>query len=180
MAEEYYNAQLIGANKLRKRLDLKGLALKPLRDYYGATALVVRNKSRREAPRDTGRIRKAITFKPLGTRGRLPAGISVYVDQQQAPYAPFVHGYMRENFRQSPPFDRTKPHFPPVSALTGWSERRGLNPYAVAKSIARKGTPIIPFLKMGFHKSRNERRLLLVKAHRDIERQWKKGKKKVG
>lgn len=41
----------------------------------------------------------------------------------------------------------SKPHFPPIEALTGkleeldkWAKLKGLNAFAVAKSIARKGT----------------------------------------
>jgi len=41
----------------------------------------------------------------------------------------------------------TRPH--PVSAkeLMEWSAKRGLNPYAVAKSIQKKGTKANPFMK---------------------------------
>ncbi|MGK3946155.1 hypothetical protein ABK046_48370, partial [Streptomyces caeruleatus] len=30
-------------------------------------------------------------------------------------------------------------HNPPPSALAGWAARHGLNPYAVAKAIAKRG-----------------------------------------
>lgn len=40
----------------------------------------------------------------------------------------------------------TKPHFPPVSALTGWAKRHGVSPFAVARGISRKGTKARPFL----------------------------------
>jgi len=41
----------------------------------------------------------------------------------------------------------TAPHFPPVSKIAPWAVKRGLNPWAVAKSIAKKGTKANPFLK---------------------------------
>lgn len=39
----------------------------------------------------------------------------------------------------------SRPHFPPVQALNLWAKRKGLNPYVVARSIARKGTKANPF-----------------------------------
>ena len=54
-----------------------------------------------------------------------------------------------------------------------------MNPYAVALSIAEKGTPIVPFLKMGYRDSAPERKVLLSLAGKQIERQFKKGRKKL-
>lgn len=39
----------------------------------------------------------------------------------------------------------TKPHFPPIEALKKWSNRKGLNPYAVQQSIGKKGTKAQPW-----------------------------------
>ena len=96
-----------------------------------------------------------------------------------APHASFVHGNPNKKFRMSEPFNRTRPHFPPVKALTGWAKRHGMNPYLVANSIAQKGTPIVPFLKMGFRDSAPERKVLLSVAGKQIERQFKKGRKNL-
>lgn len=44
----------------------------------------------------------------------------------------------------------TRPHFPPAfpgSALDQWAEMHGLNAYAVAQSIAKKGTRPHPFVE---------------------------------
>ena len=41
----------------------------------------------------------------------------------------------------------TRPHAVSGASLKDWAMRRGLNPYAVAKSIAKKGTRANPFLK---------------------------------
>lgn len=41
----------------------------------------------------------------------------------------------------------TRPHKVSGEALKDWAKRRGLNPFAVAKSIAKKGTKANPFLK---------------------------------
>lgn len=39
----------------------------------------------------------------------------------------------------------TKPHFVPVDEIAPWAKKKGLNPWAVAKSIAKKGTKANPF-----------------------------------
>jgi len=39
----------------------------------------------------------------------------------------------------------TKPHFPPIKAITKWAERKGLNPFAVQQSIGKKGTKPQPW-----------------------------------
>jgi hypothetical protein len=42
------------------------------------------------------------------------------------------------------------PHVVSPKALEGWARRRGLNPYAVARSIAKKGTKAHPYLIPSF------------------------------
>ena len=54
-----------------------------------------------------------------------------------------------------------------------------MNPYVVANSIAQKGTPIVPFLKMGLRDAKPENKVLLQVATKQIERQFKKGRKRV-
>ena len=49
----------------------------------------------------------------------------------------------------------TRPHFPPVDALTNWANRKGINPYALAFSISKKGTKAHPYFKPGIEKSKD-------------------------
>lgn len=44
----------------------------------------------------------------------------------------------------------TRPHFPPVSALSSWARKRGINPYALAVAISRRGTKPQPFMIPAF------------------------------
>jgi len=41
----------------------------------------------------------------------------------------------------------TRPHFPPVDAITPWARMRGINPWALAHSIAKHGTAPHPYLE---------------------------------
>jgi HK97 gp10 family phage protein len=47
----------------------------------------------------------------------------------------------------------TRPHWPPVSALIGWANRHGANPYAVAAGIAKHGTKAQPFMRPSFRQT---------------------------
>ena len=39
----------------------------------------------------------------------------------------------------------TKAHFPPIAAITDWANSKGINPYALQKSIGAKGMKAHPF-----------------------------------
>jgi hypothetical protein len=45
---------------------------------------------------------------------------------------------------------------PPVNALKEWSRRKGIDPWAVAMSIKKKGTPAQPFLFPAWHKAQKD------------------------
>jgi hypothetical protein len=59
--------------------------------------------------------------------------------ENTSPYASYVHGDGTKK--------RSRPHWPPLEAIEGWAKRHGVPPYFVQRSISRKGTPLIPFLK---------------------------------
>ena len=148
----------------------------PLRNYLNAYGKVVKEKSKIHAPVDTGALRRSIKYTRVKSQGRIPNKTKVFAT---AKHASFVHGNPEKRFKMSEPFNRTRPHFPPVKALTGWAKRHGMNPFVVANSIAQKGTPIVPFLKMGLRDAKPENKVLLQVATKQIERQFKKGRKRV-
>lgn len=41
----------------------------------------------------------------------------------------------------------TRPHMPPVDSLRAWAASKGISPWAVARGIAKHGTPAKPFLE---------------------------------
>lgn len=77
---------------------------------------------------------------PFGVTGRLRDDWTIQNGRftgtlrSNAPYAMAVH-------------DGTRPHFVSGESLGPWAKKKGLNPYAVAKSIAKKGTKANPFFK---------------------------------
>lgn len=72
----------------------------------------------------SGNLRRSVTFKFLNR-------LSVRIEPQ-AKYADYVE-------------TGTKPHMPPVSAITPWARIKGLNPWAVARGIAKHGTKAHPY-----------------------------------
>ena len=80
-------------------------------------------------------------------------------EKQQAPFG--VSGILRDNWRvdmgrftgrlyslakyATDVEKGTAPHFVPVDEIAPWAKKKGLNPWAVAKSIAKKGTKANPF-----------------------------------
>lgn len=85
----------------------------------------VERSATQKAPKDMGQL-KGNWRTEMGTlRGSLASGMD---------YALFVH-------------DGTRPHFPPIEAITPWANRHGIPPFLVARAIARKGTKAVPFLR---------------------------------
>ena len=148
MASSEITFKITGAENLRKRLKANNLLMTPLRNYFNASGKIIKEKSKEHAPVDTGALRRSIKYTRNKNTGRIPNQVKIYAT---AKHASFVHGNPNKKFRMSEPFNRTRPHFPPVKALTGWSKRHGMNPYQVAISIAEKGTPIIPFFKIAIN-----------------------------
>lgn len=50
------------------------------------------------------------------------------------------------------------------AALAGWAKRKGLNPYAVSKSIQKKGSPAQPFMFPAFDKNVTEIPSIIAQA----------------
>jgi len=94
--------------------------------------LLFEGASAKEAPADTGRLRGGITSSITPTVG------TIFTTSK---YAKYVH-------------DGTKPHRVSGSKLKAWAIRKGLNPYAVAKSISRKGTRANPFFTRALKKNK--------------------------
>ena len=139
-----------GADELNKRLRLNALGGTALRNFFSAYGQTVVTNSKKVAPRYKGNLRGSLTFKRVDGIGGLPVGIDVF---SRSPYALYVHGFydMRVNMKQ--PWSRSKPHYPPIKAIEGWSKDKGLNPYVVQQAIGQKGTPLIPFFKIGIKNS---------------------------
>ena len=176
-----FQIEVLGAKQLRSRLDEAKLLKTPLRNYFNAVGKIVKHEAKKNTPDFTGKLKSQIKYKKVAQRGRLPSGVKVF---STTPYASYVHGYMDRNYKyknlkypqDKDRFDRTKPHWPPLAPLQKWADAKGIPVYLVAKSISEKGTPIVPFIKMGYEQSESKRKLALQAAAKSVELQWKRSR----
>lgn len=90
---------------------------------------------------------------PTGATGGLKRSISTQVDERRLigvvglDFPGSVYGVYVEK--------GSKPHWVPIAALKRWADQRGISPYAVQKSIARKGTKAHPFMRPAYENNRS-------------------------
>lgn len=89
----------------------------------------------KEAPVDTANLQTSI--RPDVSMGKMKI-----VVKPTAKYALFAHEGRRAG------------KMPPVSAVERWSQRKGLDPFLVARSIGRKGTKGKPFMDIAYKKQK--------------------------
>lgn len=105
-----------------------------VRTAMTAGSLLIEGSARSLAGKDTGRNAGSITHNISGGGANLTSKIGPST----------AYGYYAEKGR--------KPgRMPPISAIEGWANRHGINPYVLAKSIARKGTKPHPYMVPAFN-----------------------------
>jgi len=123
-----------GVEKLGESFsDSKSIIERHLQGGIRRSAFNFERLMKREAPVDTGGLRQSVTHELK----QLTAEIA-----PNKRYAVFVEM-------------GTKPHGMPVGSnpqFQQWARRKGLNPYAVAKSISQKGTKANQFISRSFNK----------------------------
>jgi HK97 gp10 family phage protein len=130
-------AKVIGVDRAIKKLEKYINSKHPqLVATVGHSSNNIKSESRTLAPKDLGELRNSIDYVVKDRKKSIDGEISANKDYAQ--YVEFG----------------TSPHFPPISALEGWAERHGISPYAVAKSIARKGTTAQPFMSPALRKEK--------------------------
>ena len=144
-----------GVGELRAKFTVARLIALPMREFLAKALYTVEAEAKPLIPRDTGYLGRSLQSAIVGTVGTL---------RTRAPHALYVHG------RPPNPPARSRPHFPPISAIAPWARRHGLNPYVVARAIARKGTRLIPFLTIAAKQARPAIAALTRSMARDIER----------
>lgn len=94
-----------------------------------AGSLLIEGSARSLAPKDTGRLGGSITHSISGGGANLTSRIGpsvaygIYVEKGRGPGKA-----------------------PPIGAIAGWAARHGINPYVLARSIARKGVRPRPYM----------------------------------
>lgn len=108
-----------------------------VRTALTAGSLLIEGAARGLAPKDIGRLGGSITHTITGGGANLTSKIGPSV----------AYGLYVEKGR--------KPgRMPPIGAIQGWANRKGINPYVLARSIARKGTKPRPYMLPAFERNR--------------------------
>jgi hypothetical protein len=122
--------------------------------------------ARAGAPRDKGEMADSLSAHVSGTPMLRFAGF-----RSNSRKFWFVHGRFSI---PAPPHRRSRPHYPPANqSLRAWSRRHGLPVAVVQQAIAKKGTPIVPFLAEAVDKNMNRLRARLKDAETEIERRFR-------
>lgn len=95
----------------------------------------VEREAKSVAPFWRGHLRRTITSEV--DHGAIPAWARVGTND---PKGVFVH-------------EGTRPHWPPLAAITPWAVSKGIAPFLVARAIAEHGTEARPFLADPLHAS---------------------------
>lgn len=167
--------EIKGVEKLKDRLDLANLSAKPIRNLMRQQGQIIRKQAQKETPKFSGSLSRSIHVQRIQSRGRLPQSVKIYSSRS---YAKYVHGdeKISGKLKLTKPYTRSKPHYPPIKKLKPWAEAKGLNPYAVQRSIGKKGTPLVPFFLIAEKKTRIKRNVVTRSTAKQIEREFKKGR----
>lgn len=144
-----------GLDRLQATLRASTLVVRPLRTFMEAVLFTVEAAAKPLIPRDTAYLSRSLQTRVTELEGTLGTN---------APHALYVHG------RPPNPPARSRPHWPPIAAVTPWARRHGMDPFVVARAISRKGTKLIPFLTMAVKQSAPAIGALVRKMANDIER----------
>ena len=144
--------KVTGIEKLVKKLD--DLTARPLKNALTRAGLTVEREAKLQVPVDTGRLRNSITY--IVDPSPVPTWVQVGTNVK---YARFVEL-------------GTKRHFPPPGALGRWAKKHGMNAYALARAISRRGTKAHPYLRPAFEASRDAIQATLQHAAEEIKARW--------
>ncbi len=120
-----------GFDRLQKKMEmLTGTGLqRQLERAMDVSMRLVRTTARDLVPVDTGALRRSIQYNVVSS---LRSGVKGEIGPREPYGADVEFG--------------TKPHKVSAVALSSWAKKKGLNPYAIAKGIERKGTKAHPFM----------------------------------
>lgn len=125
MAAGMIIVRIDGLDELRAKLT-STRAEPPVQRFLDRAAIFIQGQARIHAPVDTNVLRGSVTVETTGKHER-----SIGTNKDYGPYVEFG----------------TRPHFPPVAAITPWAKRHRLEPFAVARAIGMRGTKAQPFMR---------------------------------
>jgi hypothetical protein len=140
--------ELQGFDDIQRRLGRYPPAAEAqLRNAMTTALLVLEADQRRHVAQDTRRLMSGITSRIEGSGPVLTGRVGPTVR-----YGLFVERGRRPGRR------------PPVAALAGWARRHGVNPFALARAIGRRGTRAQPFVEPSLERNRDQLRRIFERV----------------
>lgn len=129
--------QIIGLERLQASIAAGPSTLAAeVRTAMTAGSLLIEGTARSLAPKDTGRLAGSITHAITGGGANLTSTIGPSV----------AYGLYAEKGRRAG-------KMPPIAAIAPWARRHGIDPFVLARSIARKGTKGRPYMLPAFNQN---------------------------
>ncbi len=185
--------RVTGTEKIARELKKMKFTALPLRRFMNDYAEIIAEEAKKQAPKATGELANSIEAGKVKDRGRLPNSIKV---SSNVPYDVYVHGRYKKlpaGYKKPPAkrranatgFPRTRPHRPPFQPIEDWVRTKGLDfgngtnrtAGTVSGGIAKRGTPIVPYLLLAEKNTRKQRKVLLARTMKEIQLAWKLGTK---
>lgn len=114
-----YSIELLNLNEVVSALNsFPEKAGVNVNDAIRKSVVTIQREAMKGAPVDTGKLRADWDLSYSHLSGTL---------RNRSKYAIFME-------------EGTRPHFPPLEAVTPWANRHGIAPFLVARAIAKKGT----------------------------------------
>lgn len=152
MATPAITVNVIGEKELARKLTNR-LYVVPVSRFFRAAGQTIKGRAQDNAPRFDGNL---VNSMQVETDTRTPMRF-VRVGTN-AEYAAAVE-------------KGSRPHFPPIEAITPWAKAHDMSPFGLALSIARKGTAPHPFLEPALTDSKTDIIFLLSRMRTEIEAQ---------
>lgn len=153
--------EVVGLERLLGKMRDEGSLLgEPVATAMEASAIKVQQLARQNAPSWRNLLRNSITYDLKGS----PIPLVALIGPMRGPatqYATVMEFGRRAGAKQ-----------PPIAAIAPWARAHGLNPYLVARSIARKGIKGRFYMKRAAEAAEPFIRQYLDRAAKEIERRF--------
>lgn len=142
-----------GLPELKQALNHPYLLHGPVQTFLHRSTLTIESEAKQTAPVDTGRYRSSIQSDVTGWRGTVGTNVS---------YARFIEF-------------GTRPHWPPVGALSPWYSRHGFSSeFPVRRAIGRRGTKARMIFTNALKNSLGAIKRHLDNMGKDIHSRWQR------
>lgn len=124
---EVISYEIVGLDELIRKVDNPETIGIPLRQFFNQSLNTLVREVEVYTPRDTGRLAGDIRLHNQVDPDKVPLWGKMGTTLDNPPYPIFVE-------------EGTRPHWPPISGVSGWARRHDIPAFVVARTIARHGT----------------------------------------